>query len=150
MTTSCFKDVHRSILKTADANNNKVEMKVKISGCCGCKTFYVNSYRGKNVQEQWVSEWVCGFGEPTKFQFQYTPAGDMTIAYRLIAVYDTSYVTPVTDFERGIFRQFDSILTANNVTGSKKPYSAITGFRTPKGNEKTHPFAIGKKGKAIY
>lgn len=149
MTTSCFNDVHRSIFKRVDENNVKHEVKYMLSGCCGCKTLYVNRYLGKGIGEQFVSEFMCGFGFPTKFLFQQTAAGNTTITNTMIAVYDSSFSMPVTPFEKSIFKQLDSLVEGKVHPESKRLYSEITGFRQPKAGEKTHPFAFGKKGKTI-
>lgn len=121
-----------------------------LSGCCGCKTLYINTYSEKRVEVQIVSEFVCGFGEPTRFTFQYTPSGDMQIADRQVAVYDSSYTIPVGSFEKELLRKLDSLVDNHVLPESKKHYSEIAGFRSPKEGERLHPFAFGAKKKTIF
>lgn len=146
--SSCFRDIHRSVIKGAYPDKNKFEIKSMISGCCGCKTIYYNIYAGNRIDEQFVNEYVCGFGEPTKYKFNYNNSGQLSSVTPLIAVFDSTFANPVTVKEKQLFASIDSILKTIN-SKEKRLYSSITGFRLPRNSEKIHPFAFDKKGNAI-
>ena len=147
--SSCFRDIHRSIIKGVYPDQNKFEIKSMVAGCCGCETIYYNLYAGNRVDEQFVDEYSCGFGEPTKYKFNYNNSGQRSGITSLIAVYDSTFATPVTVKEKLLFASMDSILINTN-SKDKRLYSSITGFRLPTNSEKIHPFAFDKKGNAIH
>jgi hypothetical protein len=110
---------------------------------------YYNIYKGKRIEEQFIHEYMCGFGEPTKYIFHYDNSNNFTGVTAMIGVYDSTFIRSVTPGERQIFSRIDSLLTTEN-NPNRKMYIGITGFRETKAGDKIHPFAISKKGKSIF
>ncbi len=146
---SCFRDVHRAVTKRFPLGNAEFEIRSMNSGCCGCKLLYANKYRGERIEEQFLHEYTCGIGQPTKYLFEYVENKTTARVTPLMAVFDSSYTTAATSEERQLFGKLDSLLKAQNVQTSTS-YSRITGFRTAHSQDSIHPFAVGHDGKSIY
>jgi len=120
------------------------------SGCCGCTAIYSNVYKEKSLDVQYIHEYKCGFGSPTKFIFEYNEAGVYLGVKGYIAVYDSTYIIPVSIRDKQLFTGMDSLIMIQHPEVKKPLFASITGFRAQKPGERTHPFAIGPKNKAIH
>jgi hypothetical protein len=147
--TSCFRDVHRSVVRKFPIGGMQFEIRSMNSGCCGCMMIYANTYKSNRIEEQLLHEYKCGFGEPTKYTYSYDQKGKIQTATALIAVFDSSYTIPITSEELTLLRKFDSLLPS---VGGKNGvyYSSIKGFRPKVVNERIQPFGYDMKGKVVY
>lgn len=76
------------------------DLRIMVSGCCGCKAYYYNVYEGKKRTEQFIIESFCGGWQPTKYIFKYGSDGELVNKYLYIAVYDSSYTIPLSASDR--------------------------------------------------
>jgi hypothetical protein len=142
--------MHKAVMKGPYSDTTRFEIKFMFSGCCGCTAIYGNIYEGKGLETQFIDEYKCGFGSPTKFVFKNNEAGDWLEVKGYLAVYDFSYTQPVTPADKQLFKSMDSLIQIQYPAIEKLPFASITGFRPQHPGERTHPFAIGKKNKAIH
>ncbi|MEO1051949.1 MAG: hypothetical protein AAFX87_15060 [Bacteroidota bacterium] len=109
--------------------------------CCGCYAYYYNLYESGSLKHQFVTELGCSIYVPTLHVFEPGEEKEPTPVISYIAVDSGAYDLKISNLDKQMMHQLDSIYKPRSVNDRQIKFSHIIGFRIVKPDEQVHfPF----------